>query len=140
MTVLFNLMLTELDHTNSRTASADEKAKQEALLWLSPLDYSAKQRDFDEKAAPNTGQWLLNSKDFVSWRSQEIHKLWCIGMREYITRLIGENLLTKKKLVQERRFSRKLMQSLKMKGLIITNDQFNYCQSSQRAEIQAWQK
>lgn len=95
--------MTDLDYHD------EGKEGYEALAWLSPLDYSAKQREFERNTAPNTGQWLLNSKEFVDWRSKESHRLWCVGMREYFSIHPSKgSLIDKAKLERERLSWRKL--------------------------------
>ena len=37
------------------------------------------------KLAPGSGEWLLNSKDFVDWQEKEVQKLWLFGDREFWT-------------------------------------------------------
>lgn len=69
-------IVTKLDYGN------EQETRTATLNWLSSLDYERKQQQFVERRAPNTGQWLLNLKEFATWRSKETHKLWCFGMRK----------------------------------------------------------
>lgn len=59
---------------------SDEQDK--ILEWLSPLEFTEKQRDISSKRHPGTGRWLLQSSEFETWsrrggRSDNI--LWCPG-------------------------------------------------------------
>ncbi|KAM3075100.1 hypothetical protein ACMFMG_007443 [Clarireedia jacksonii] len=37
------------------------------LEWLTPIDYTLQHRDCLEKRQPGTGQWLLDSAEYLSW-------------------------------------------------------------------------
>ena len=55
----------------------------EFLHWLSPLDFRERQEKvfsecfFDEASPP--GQWLLDSEEFVAWKSSRSWPLYCYG-------------------------------------------------------------
>ena len=55
---------------------------QEFLQQLSKLDFTAKQKDSYSKRHADTGQWLLESPEFQTWRQSEVGQpsvLWCPG-------------------------------------------------------------
>lgn len=50
------------------------------LDWLSPTDYSTQQADFIRRRQEGTGQWLLKSKEFVTWLDDTGKTLFCPGI------------------------------------------------------------
>ena len=59
--------------------SARLKRTEEALAWLSPLNFSLKHRDIQAKMHTDTCQWFLSSSEFGKWRRRECTTLWCRG-------------------------------------------------------------
>jgi hypothetical protein len=55
--------------------------------WLSPLNFKVSQSEFLQKREHGTGQWLLESQEFLDWRDGTSETLWCPGPRE-ITSLV----------------------------------------------------
>ncbi|KAI9757033.1 MAG: hypothetical protein M4579_003602 [Chaenotheca gracillima] len=53
---------------------------QQILSWLSPLDFSSQQNDFISRRQIGTGQWLLESDEFKSWRKGDQETLHCHGI------------------------------------------------------------
>lgn len=67
-----------LDVKDDRHASEDL----EFLRNLSTLDFSVKQKEAYSKRHANTGQWLLDTKNFKDWLQSNEHSssvLWCPG-------------------------------------------------------------
>jgi ankyrin repeat domain-containing protein 50 len=62
-----------------RSISAEER---NAIHWLSPLDFTAKQNDSLSRRQHGTGRWLLESLEFRSWLSTAGNVLWCPGIRK----------------------------------------------------------
>lgn len=58
----------------------DERLK--IAAWISPLNFKATQLDVFQKRAPDTGQWLLESRQFNAWLAGSSETLWCPGIRE----------------------------------------------------------
>jgi len=61
----------------------DEEEKQKIASWLSPLHvvFAAKQQDLIENCFAPSGQWFLESEDFVNWsRSHQLCPLRCVGL------------------------------------------------------------
>ena len=53
-----------------------------AVAWLSPLDFRAKQSDAFSRSQEGTGEWLLESDTFGTWINSAGGVLWCPGMRK----------------------------------------------------------
>jgi hypothetical protein len=47
--------------------------------WLSPADISANHANARQLCHPGTGQWLLKSPEFISWKTQSRSFLWLSG-------------------------------------------------------------
>jgi ankyrin repeat domain-containing protein 50 len=54
----------------------------DAIHWLSPLDFTAKQNDALSRRQHGTGRWLLESPEFRSWSNTAGNVLWCPGIRK----------------------------------------------------------
>jgi hypothetical protein len=54
------------------------------LDWLSPLNFKISQSEFSKKRAKGTGQWLLESQEFKTWRDDVSELLWCRGDRKFM--------------------------------------------------------
>ncbi|KAK8188769.1 uncharacterized protein BKA78DRAFT_354013 [Phyllosticta capitalensis] len=53
--------------------------RQKLTRWISPLDHWEEHRGLLNKVAPRTGQWFLNSEQFLRWKSRKTQYLWCSG-------------------------------------------------------------
>ncbi|KAK0459918.1 hypothetical protein IW261DRAFT_1614918 [Armillaria novae-zelandiae] len=64
----------------TRQLQMDEKATKVAA-WLTPVDYNAVQRDKLQQRVNETGQWFLQSSDFLDWADGSVARslLWCVG-------------------------------------------------------------
>ena len=59
-----------------------EKDALEAILWLSPLNFRAKQNDVHGTAHRGTGEWFLQSTEFHAWLNGITKALLCPGIRK----------------------------------------------------------
>lgn len=50
------------------------------LEWLTPVDYAATQADFISRRQAGTGQWLLDSPEFLQWLQADKQTLFCAGI------------------------------------------------------------
>jgi hypothetical protein len=77
----------------------DNQKNQVILDWLSPVDYSSQQSGFIRGRQEGTGEWLLKSKQFEDWISQNSQILFCPGIpgagKTVITSIVVEYLSTK---------------------------------------------
>ncbi|KAI9853123.1 MAG: hypothetical protein M1824_001536 [Vezdaea acicularis] len=65
----------------STSERQDQELEQQRIIeWLSPLNFFKTQIDVSQKRQDGTGQWLLESKEFVTWVSTPGDILWCSGM------------------------------------------------------------
>ncbi|KAK0219044.1 hypothetical protein IW262DRAFT_1483378 [Armillaria fumosa] len=63
-----------------RQGQIDEKAEKVAK-WLTDLDYNAVQQDKLQQRAKDTGEWFLQSSEFLDWVDGSVapSALWCVG-------------------------------------------------------------
>jgi Cdc6-like AAA superfamily ATPase len=77
----------------------DDHERRTILDWLTPIDYGTQQSDFLSRRQKGTGQWLLNSHEFLKWSNERNRTLFCPGIpgagKTVITSIIVENLLAK---------------------------------------------
>ncbi|KFY34436.1 hypothetical protein V494_06771 [Pseudogymnoascus sp. VKM F-4513 (FW-928)] len=66
-----------VDQLNQRQ---DEQMRRAITDWLTLIDYSTQQSDIISKWQEGTGQWLLESIEFLQWLNQTNHTLFCTGM------------------------------------------------------------
>jgi hypothetical protein len=64
----------KLDHNNDRAQV------QEALNWISGLNFRAQQARHTSMMERDTGHWFLNSQEFVQWLEQPGQILFCPGI------------------------------------------------------------
>lgn len=68
--------------------SADDsrvKKRREILQWLCTDDMESTHERHYKKRLPTTGQWLLDTQEFRSWRDAVTSGLlWCHGTRKYL--------------------------------------------------------
>ena len=50
------------------------------LKWLTPIDYSSQQSDFIGRRQPETGEWLLKSRELEEWIQKDHQILFCPGI------------------------------------------------------------
>lgn len=66
--------------TQNLRVNQNEQKRQEILQWLSPLNFAPQQSDLSGRRQKGTGLWLLESKIFQEWVSNEGKTLVCRGM------------------------------------------------------------
>jgi DNA replication protein DnaC len=49
------------------------------MNWLTPIDYAIQQTDFVKQHQEGTGQWLLDSREFQKWLTNNGETLFCPG-------------------------------------------------------------
>jgi len=74
----------------------DRNEDHEILRWLTPIDYSSRQRDYIERRQEGTGQWLLDSPEFQTWLQTDKQTLFCPGIpgagKTILTSIVVEEL------------------------------------------------
>ncbi|OAA65130.1 Ankyrin repeat-containing domain protein [Akanthomyces lecanii RCEF 1005] len=69
------------------------------LEWLTPFNYSLEQRNHFKKQQLGTGQWLLDSDEFLAWVGTEGQTLFCPGIpgagKTVLTSIVVNNLCTR---------------------------------------------
>ncbi|CAI7636252.1 unnamed protein product [Penicillium pancosmium] len=50
------------------------------LNWITPINYGPEQSDFLGRRQRGTGQWLLTSIQFQTWKATKNHTMFCPGM------------------------------------------------------------
>ncbi|RSL93028.1 hypothetical protein CDV31_014881 [Fusarium ambrosium] len=68
------------ENTTHTRAKLDRKEDVEILDWLTPIDYGPQQSDYLSRRQPETGNWLLESKDFLGWLATNKQTLFCPGI------------------------------------------------------------
>ncbi|KAJ6261446.1 ankyrin repeat [Drechslerella dactyloides] len=54
--------------------------QQDILDWLTPIDFASRQNDIISRRHKGTGKWLLFSKEFQTWLTQNKGTLFCSGI------------------------------------------------------------
>lgn len=82
-----------------RREQMDQKAaahRDAVLEWLTPNDYAAQQSDHLGRRRSGTGQWLIDSKEYSTWRDADGGILFCPGIpgagKTIITSIVIEDL------------------------------------------------
>jgi hypothetical protein len=77
----------------------DEQEREATIDWLTPIDYTPQQSDFIARRQEGTGQWLLDSDQFLEWLTKDKQTLFCPGMpgagKTIITSIVVDHLYTK---------------------------------------------
>ena len=72
---------------------------QAILDWLTPVDYALQQSDYIRRRQEGTGQWLLDSGEFQTWRDTDKQTLFCPGIpgagKTILTSIVIEELTTR---------------------------------------------
>jgi hypothetical protein len=58
----------------------DEEEDTGILNWLTNIDYGPQQSDNLQRRQPGTGQWLLQSTEYLSWLNTDKQTLFCPGI------------------------------------------------------------
>ena len=62
------------------TLQSDEKRRQDLAEWLAPGYFSRQHSDLMSKVENGTGQWVLESEEYVKWRLGASNTLLCHGI------------------------------------------------------------
>jgi len=70
------------DHSREQEDQAIIQKREELLVWLSSFEYQKMHNDVCARRLQDTGQWLLEKKDFQNWRDEHHldNTLWCHGI------------------------------------------------------------
>lgn len=72
---------TGLDVTSITNVDLGDERKQ-VFMWMSEIDYRSHHEDLSSNLLPGTGQWLLESPEYIEWGlSSRSAILWLHGMR-----------------------------------------------------------
>ncbi|KAF3481285.1 uncharacterized protein GIQ15_04044 [Arthroderma uncinatum] len=82
---LTNQQVSELkngvERASRRQAGKDITEELKSMLeWLCPVDYISQQNDAISRRQGKSGQWLLDSTEFLTWLNQKQRALFCYGM------------------------------------------------------------
>ncbi|ESU18178.1 hypothetical protein FGSG_11425 [Fusarium graminearum PH-1] len=87
------------ENTTHTRAKLDRKEDVEILDWLTPIDYGPQQSDYFSTRQPATGNWLLQSKEFLDWLAASKQTLFCPGMpgagKTILTSIVVDSLNSK---------------------------------------------
>ncbi|KAH7120600.1 ankyrin repeat-containing domain protein [Dactylonectria macrodidyma] len=88
-----------VDRLNQRQEDRERYEEQQTILdWLTPIDYTLQQNDFLSRRQPGTGQWLIESKEFLSWVASSKQTLFCPGIpgagKSILASVVVDTLLT----------------------------------------------
>ncbi|KAG8350127.1 hypothetical protein FVEN_g11709 [Fusarium venenatum] len=68
------------ENTTQTRAKLDRKEDFEILDWLTPIDYGPLQSDYLGRRQAGTGDWLLQSEEFLHWLAASNQTLFCPGI------------------------------------------------------------
>ncbi|EXK77320.1 hypothetical protein FOQG_17970 [Fusarium oxysporum f. sp. raphani 54005] len=68
------------ENTTHTRAKLDRKEDAEILDWLTPIDYGPLQSDYLGRRQAETGNWLLQSEEFLGWLAASKQSLFCPGI------------------------------------------------------------
>ncbi|CAF3539468.1 unnamed protein product, partial [Fusarium graminearum] len=87
------------ENTTHTRAKLDRKEDVEILDWLTPIDYGSQQSDYFSTRQPATGNWLLQSEEFLYWLAASKQTLFCPGMpgagKTILTSIVIDSLNSK---------------------------------------------
>jgi Cdc6-like AAA superfamily ATPase len=89
-----------IDESNRRQERQQRKHKRQAILeWLTPIDYATSQNDYIGRRQAKTGQWLLDSAEFLAWVEADKRILFCPGIpgagKTILTSIVVNELSTR---------------------------------------------
>jgi hypothetical protein len=77
----------------------EDQSRQAILDWITPIDYAPQQSDFISRRQAGTGQWLLDSAEFMAWLQTGTQTLFCPGIpgagKTILTSIVVEELITR---------------------------------------------
>lgn len=84
---------------NQLNQRQDDQEHRAIADWLTPIDYSTQQSDLIARRQEGTGQWLLDSNEYLGWLNQSKQTLFCPGIpgagKTILTSIVVEQLCTK---------------------------------------------
>ncbi|EXK78267.1 hypothetical protein FOQG_17045 [Fusarium oxysporum f. sp. raphani 54005] len=87
------------ENTTHTRAKLDRKEDVEILDWLTPIDYGPQQSDYLSRRQPETGNWLLQSEEFLDWLAASNKTLFCPGIpgagKTILTSIVVDTLNSK---------------------------------------------
>ncbi|KAH7187151.1 hypothetical protein DER44DRAFT_816595 [Fusarium oxysporum] len=87
------------ENTTHTRAKLDRKEDVEILDWLTPIDYGPQQSDYLSRRQAETGNWLLQSEEFLDWLAASKQTLFCPGMpgagKTILTSIVVDSLNSK---------------------------------------------
>ncbi|KAH6970509.1 ankyrin repeat-containing domain protein [Ilyonectria sp. MPI-CAGE-AT-0026] len=94
-----NAVSTIRENTTHTRAKLDRREDVEILDWLTPIDYGPQQSDYLSRRQPATGNWLLESKEFLGWLAASKQTLFCPGIpgagKTILTSIVVDSLNSK---------------------------------------------
>jgi hypothetical protein len=92
----------EVDRLYKLQDSRETAETRKAIFdWLTPIDYSPQQNDFINRRQAGTGQWLLDSAEFLGWTETSKQTLFCPGLpgagKTILTSIVIEELTLARK-------------------------------------------
>ncbi|KAH8786634.1 hypothetical protein BGZ57DRAFT_817784, partial [Hyaloscypha finlandica] len=95
---VFNGRLTR-DNVVKLLQHQEDQGRRAVLDWLTLVDYAPQQNDFIARRQEGTGQWLLDSIMYQSWRETNKQTLFCPGIpgagKTILTSIVVEELTTR---------------------------------------------
>jgi Cdc6-like AAA superfamily ATPase len=74
----------------------DDQERRVLADWLAPVDFSNQHTDFISRRQEGTGEWLLNSREYIEWRTGTQRTLLCPGIpgagKTMMSSIVVENL------------------------------------------------
>jgi Cdc6-like AAA superfamily ATPase len=89
-----------VDRLHDRQDDRESAEERKAILdWLTPIDYAPQHSDFIKRRQAGTGQWLLESKEYLAWLDKDQSTLFCPGIpgtgKTIITAIVIDHLQEK---------------------------------------------
>jgi len=95
---VFNGRLTR-DNVVKLVQHQEDQGRRAVLDWLTSVDYAPQQNDFIARRQEGTGQWLLDSIMYQSWRETNKQTLFCPGIpgagKTILTSIVVDHLCSK---------------------------------------------
>jgi hypothetical protein len=98
---LLNAFTSRLTRDNMVTLvqNQEDQSRQTILHWITPIDYAPQQSDFISRRQAGTGQWLLDSAEFMAWLQTGKQILFCPGIpgsgKTILTSIVVDELITR---------------------------------------------
>lgn len=69
------------------------KKLQNALAFISTLDFRSTHADIRNRRLGQTGKWILSNPGFLTWLDGTTQSIWCPGLRESMSLISARNTL-----------------------------------------------